>query len=90
MTVSKEAYDKLLDEACKLRLEVEGLRACRIAYASEFESTEDGEPDVVSIHQNIRKLKKELAGAYDLLHSTEDKVMELKQEAGIYGGLANL
>jgi hypothetical protein len=39
------------------------LRACRIAYASEFAPDTDGEPDVGSIHANIRKTKADLAAA---------------------------
>ena len=39
--------------------ELQGLRAARVAYASEFPANEDGEPDVGSIHQNIRRLKAE-------------------------------
>lgn len=37
--------------------EVHALRAARIAYAKEF-PYRDGEPDVGSIHENIRDLKK--------------------------------
>ncbi|HDR9497638.1 TPA: hypothetical protein QDC06_000840 [Burkholderia cepacia] len=37
-----------------------GLRAARIAYASEFESDAEGLPDTGNIHTNIRKLKAEL------------------------------
>lgn len=36
------------------------LEAARIAYASEFAPDEDGNPDVGSIHENIRKLKANL------------------------------
>lgn len=36
------------------------LEAARIAYASEFAPDEDGNPDVGSIHENIRKLKADL------------------------------
>jgi hypothetical protein len=39
--------------------EVSGLRAARMAYASEFPLNEDGEPDVGSVHANIRALKAE-------------------------------
>lgn len=35
------------------------LLAARIAYASEFPPAADGEPDVGSVHENIRKLKAE-------------------------------
>jgi hypothetical protein len=47
---SIKAAQALLDE-------ISGLRAARIAYASEFPLNEDGEPDVGSIHANIRALK---------------------------------
>lgn len=36
------------------------LEAARFAYASEFPPNEDGDPDVGSIHENIRKLKAKL------------------------------
>lgn len=45
-----------------LEREVEGLRAARMAYASEFPPNGDGEPDVGSIHQNIRALKVQVEG----------------------------
>lgn len=38
---------------------VQELEAARFAYASEFPPNADGEPDVGSIHANIRKLKAE-------------------------------
>lgn len=38
-----------------------GLEAARLAYASEFPLNSKGEPDVGSIHQNIRKLKADYA-----------------------------
>lgn len=37
------------------------LEAARIAYASEFESDADGDPDVGNIHANIRAMKAKLA-----------------------------
>lgn len=39
------------------RAEVSGLRAARMAYASEFPLNADGEPDVGNVHANIRALK---------------------------------
>lgn len=39
--------------------EIEGLRAARMAYAREFPFDAEGEPDVGSIHQNIRAMKAE-------------------------------
>jgi hypothetical protein len=47
-------YEASLD---KLDAEADGLRAARIAYASEFPPDAEGLPDVGSIHANIRKLK---------------------------------
>ena len=41
----------------ELRAEVSGLRAARMAYASEFAPDPDGLPDVGNIHANIRALK---------------------------------
>lgn len=41
------------------RQRIAELEAARIAYASEFPPNKDGEPDVGSIHENIRKLKTE-------------------------------
>lgn len=40
--------------------EIAGLRAARMAYASEFPLDGEGEPDVGSIHQNIRAMKAEI------------------------------
>lgn len=40
-------------------VEISGLRAARVAYASEFPLNAEGEPDVGSIHANIRTLKAE-------------------------------
>ncbi len=44
-----------------LMARIDALEAARFAYASEFPSNEDGDPDVDSIHQNIRALKSRLA-----------------------------
>jgi hypothetical protein len=44
----------------ELDRENNGLRAARIAYASEFEPDAEGMPDTGNIHANIRKLKAEL------------------------------
>ncbi|MBD9433210.1 hypothetical protein IB257_25005 [Achromobacter sp. ACM03] len=40
---------------------VQQLEAARIAYAREFPPDENGDPDVGSIHANIRKLKSQVA-----------------------------
>lgn len=56
----------LLDAAAAIDLllaEVEGLRAARIAYASEFAPDAEGLPDTGNIHANIRRLKAELEAA---------------------------
>lgn len=41
--------------------ESDGLRAARIAYASEFALDSDGLPDVLNVHANIRELKAKCA-----------------------------
>lgn len=43
----------------RLAIENQGLRAARIAYASEFAPDADGEHDTGNIYQNIRALKAE-------------------------------
>lgn len=48
-------------EIARLTAELAGLRAARMAYASEFPLDAEGEPDVGSIHQNIRARKAKLA-----------------------------
>jgi len=48
------------DKISVLENEVNCLKACRIAYASEFDYV-NGEPDVGNIHTNIRELKAENA-----------------------------
>lgn len=67
---------KIADQAreiAALKEQVEGLIAARMAYASEFPLDGEGEPDVGSIHQNIRALKLEVevlrvkAARYDYL-----------------------
>ena len=55
-----EDVDALVRENRELRLRIDALNAARIAYASEFPLTEDGEPDVGNIHANIRRLKAQL------------------------------
>ena len=44
-------------ELVKAKARISELEAARIAYASEFPLTDDGDPDIGSIHTNIRKLK---------------------------------
>lgn len=57
--VMKSRIEALQAECGKLRSELDAHKAARIAYASEFPPDDDGQPDVGSIHQNIRKLKEE-------------------------------
>lgn len=47
----------LANQAGALAAERDGLKAARYAYATEFLLNEEGQPDVGSIHQNIRALK---------------------------------
>lgn len=51
--------------------ERDGLRAARIAYASEFPDDAEGMPNVGSIHENIRKLKAERDALRDVLERIE-------------------
>lgn len=53
-----EAYARAAIEPYAKR--IAQLEAARFAYASEFPPDENGDPDVGSIHENIRKLKAEL------------------------------
>lgn len=55
--VSYDDYAALAERCERLEAEVSGLRAARIAYASEFPLNTDGEPDVGNIHANIRAMK---------------------------------
>ena len=50
---------KWCNEAEKLRAVLDAHKAARVAYASEFPLGADGTPDVGSIHENIRLLKKD-------------------------------
>lgn len=50
-------FEELHAEISRLKNRVSELEAARIAYASEFPLTKDGDPDVGIIHQNIRALK---------------------------------
>ena len=51
----------LRSEFAALLQERDGLRAARLAYASEFALDAEGYPDIGSVHQNIRALKVENA-----------------------------
>ena len=56
--------------------ERDGLRAARIAYASEFPDDAEGMPNVGSIHENIRKLKAERDALRDVLERIEMRCKE--------------
>lgn len=57
------SYVELMQENLELRRRIDSLNAARIAYASEFPLSEDGEPDVGNIHANIRRLKSQVKPA---------------------------
>ena len=59
----------LANQAGVLAAERDGLKAARYAYATEFPLDEEGQPDVGSIHQNIRALKAAGKFALDALVS---------------------
>jgi len=55
------------------------LHAARIAYANEFPLNSEGEPDVGSIHQNIRKLKSDYAQLETDLASAKTAMQEISK-----------
>lgn len=57
---------------------IAALEAARFAYASEFPHDNEGQPDIGSIHQNIRALKAEI---YRLRNRCDDtkKRSEIEQ-----------
>ena len=57
-----------------------GLDAARIAYASEFEFNDEGEPDVGNIHANIRNIKAQLSAM--TAAPTDDECTRACQAAG--------
>lgn len=61
---------------------IRGVEAARFAYASEFAPDENGDPDVGSIHANIRKLKAELANARNAVLEEVAAAVENHQRAG--------
>lgn len=69
-------YEALQAECERLKSELDSHKAARIAYASEFPLDEDGNPDVGSIHQNIRTLKSEC----EKLRQAFDKLCEVNDE----------
>lgn len=60
-TAALETYKKDRARWGAAEARVRELEAARMAYASEFPLNEEGEPDVGSVHANIRKLKAALA-----------------------------
>lgn len=56
--------------------EIAGLQAARMAYAREFPFDAEGEPDVGSIHQNIRAMKAEIAELKAQLAATAKNAFE--------------
>ena len=52
-----ESIEKYQSYCSVLEKEVAGLNAARFAYASEFKLDPEGQPDIGSIHRNIRALK---------------------------------
>lgn len=57
--LTPKTVHRLLDEIERLRGVVDGYRAALQAYAGEFNPDANGNPDVGSIHANIRQLKEE-------------------------------
>lgn len=65
------------DELTQLRNRVSELEAARIAYASEFPLTADGDPDVGNIHANIRALKAKAAPAPQQSELSDEWIKDL-------------
>lgn len=60
---AKDALDlrtTCYEQLIKAGQEIEELKAARIAYASEFTPDKNGNPDVDSVHENIRLMKAKL------------------------------
>lgn len=57
--VGGDDFSDMVEKVKELKSELDAHRASRIAYASEFPLGADGTPDVGSIHENIRLLKKD-------------------------------
>lgn len=70
-----------------LERENAGLRAALIAYASEFPLNGEGEPDVGSIHANLRALKADNAALRELLLEAREAIplqrLNLEQRARV-------
>lgn len=70
--VIREAADTIQQQAERIK----ELEAARIAYASEFPLNADGEPDVGSVHANIRELKQQLAEVVEYARAKDVALME--------------
>lgn len=57
--VGGDDFPDMIEKVEELKSELDAHKAARIAYASEFPLGADGTPDVGSIHENIRLLKKD-------------------------------
>ena len=62
--VAEQEKAILADMTRRLHARITELEAARFTYASEFAPTSDGDPDVSSIHANIRALKAQLAQCF--------------------------
>lgn len=72
-------YDDHAAIVAQLEERNSGLEAARLAYASEFPLNSKGEPDVGSIHQNIRKLKSYYAQLETDLASAKTAMQEISK-----------
>lgn len=82
---AEAAIVALRAEVAELRKERDELRAARFAYASEFPFNEDGEPDVGSIHANIRALKAKQIDTDAVMRLADDYAGE-NYKAARFGG----
>jgi len=57
--IQSEAADKAIEACVAAERERDALRAARYAYATEFPPGAGGVPDVGSVHENIRAMKRE-------------------------------
>ncbi len=73
-----DSADLIRNSVSALLAERDALYAVRIAYASEFPPNSDGDPDVGSIHANIRSLKAERDALAAEVKALRDAVNGLK------------
>jgi DNA repair exonuclease SbcCD ATPase subunit len=78
------ALDAAKARADNLRADVAELRAARIAYASEFPATADGDPDTGNIHANIRSLKARAERLEDALREAKELIYELTGDPNFF------